>query len=946
MCRFMLGRAGEGEVDLERSAEFARQAGDTALERAALVARLRPVAWGPTPADVGIAFCDALLSGEVTNVANKALALHVRALLLAMRRRLRGARTSAADASALIEEFGLTLSGGIYSMDVGFAATARRRSRAGRARAASRPRSARAVGDTGARCTVDAMLADVLQRQGRLDEALRVRGGEPCDRRPRRPRRPAAVARRTRANPLVARLHDAALEHAPRRRRPRRPLDLLPLKAVVHDALGDVHAAAGRIEEAVAAVEQALALHEQKGNVVSAERSRAILDERRTARAFVEDAWLSRGAATVTLMETEFHQAEIERLVAFERKFGKEGLTFDDVLLVPAESSVLPNDVSTVTRLTPSISLNIPLISAAMDTVTEARLAIALARVGGIGIVHRNLSIEDQVAEVDKVKRSESGMIVEPVTLAPTNTVAEALELMERYRISGVPITDDEGVLVGILTNRDLRFETDTAQPVSALMTDRNLVTAPVGTTLEEAEAILHRNKIEKLPVVDADGRLKGLITVKDISKRIKYPDATKDDQGRLRVGAAVGVGPDALERAAALVDAEVDVLVVDTAHGHSHGVLDVVRRIRGAHDVQLIAGNISSAEGALALADSGADAVKVGQGPGSICTTRIVAGVGVPQITAVYDAAQALAGQDVPVIADGGVRNSGDIAKAIAAGADVVMLGSMLAGTDEAPGEVIVAQGERFKEYRGMGSLGAMKARSFSKDRYFQGDVEDVDKLVPEGIEGRVTYKGPLAPIVHQVVGGLRQSMGYCGAATIEDMKTHDSVHAHHACRAAGEPSPRRDDHEGRSELPALSGRGRPASDAGDLAGGASGPRRRSRRAVQPAHRTACPRGARVLGARRTPPDGCAAGREAPGGAHPLGRPGFRVRGGCAGARPGDLLARRPDARHLLRHAADGARSRRRRRAHRRVGVRQGGARGRRLRSSSTTSRPSRPCG
>jgi IMP dehydrogenase len=471
-------------------------------------------------------------------------------------------------------------------------------------------------------------------------------------------------------------------------------------------------------------------------------------------------------------METEFRQEQLERLVAFERKFGKEGLTFDDVLLVPAESSVLPNDVSTVTRLTPKIALNIPLISAAMDTVTEARLAIALARAGGLGIVHRNLSIEDQVGEVDKVKRSESGMIVEPVTLSAGHTVAEALELMERYRISGVPITDDEGVLVGILTNRDLRFETDTAQPVSALMTARNLVTAPVGTTLEEAEAILHRNKIEKLPVVDADGRLKGLITVKDISKRIKYPDATKDEQGRLRVGAAVGVGPDAVERAAALVDAEVDVLVVDTAHGHSHGVLEVVRAIRASHDVQLVAGNISSAEGALALADAGADAVKVGQGPGSICTTRIVAGVGVPQITAVYDAAQALAGQDVPVIADGGVRNSGDIAKAIAAGADVVMLGSMLAGTDEAPGEVIVAQGERFKEYRGMGSLGAMKARSFSKDRYFQGDVEDVDKLVPEGIEGRVPYKGPLSPIVHQVVGGLRQSMGYVGAATIEEMK------------------------------------------------------------------------------------------------------------------------------------------------------------------------------
>jgi IMP dehydrogenase/GMP reductase len=846
-------------------------------------------------------------------------------------------------------------------------------------------------------------------------------------------------------------------------------------------------------------------------------------------------------------VSTGLHPEQLERLVAFERKFGKEGLTFDDVLLLPAESEVLPNDVSTISSLTPSISLNIPVVSAAMDTVTEARLAIALARVGGVGIVHRNLSIEDQVAEVDKVKRSESGMIVEPVTLPPSETVAVALELMERYRISGVPITDEGGVLVGILTNRDLRFETDTSQPVSALMTSRNLVTAPVGTTLEEAEAILHRNKIEKLPVVDHDGRLKGLITVKDISKRIKYPDATKDDQGRLRVGAAVGVGPDALERAAALVDAGVDLLVVDTAHGHSHGVLEVVRKVKGTHDVELLAGNISTGDGALALADAGADAVKVGQGPGcfaagtrilmadatykniedvrpgdrvinmlgepvavrrawctgvrevmavrhaaapletvvtpdhhyyvgalasapamvasrgyaavldrptrlgerkrvwreigdggdtvlllprrvafelpdelridlhdfarrpsrldryrteivdsyelgyvfgtflgdgdaflnsngrseigrvswafgrdevgtaeklvdcleavtgvratlepergmrkvylfslrwarllaqfgkraekclpegylcgnplylrglfdglvdsdghveasgridfkntsrrlvelfgvlclmlegsfpnvehepgtagglvgagddrcgpsyrarlnathrkghtssnlvvgklgmrvlglavpvydvevecpthsfiadnaivhnSICTTRVVAGVGVPQVTAIYDAAQALAGQDVPVIADGGVRTSGDVAKAIAAGADAVMLGSMLAGTDEAPGEVIVAQGERFKAYRGMGSLGAMQARSFSKDRYFQGDVEDVDKLVPEGIEGRVPYKGPLGPIVHQVVGGLRQAMGYCGAATIADMQ------------------------------------------------------------------------------------------------------------------------------------------------------------------------------
>ena len=472
-------------------------------------------------------------------------------------------------------------------------------------------------------------------------------------------------------------------------------------------------------------------------------------------------------------METELRQEELERLVSFERKFGTEGLTFDDVLLVPAESSVLPNDVSTVTRLTPRIELNIPLVSAAMDTVTEARLAIALARTGGIGIVHRNLSIADQVAEVDKVKRSESGMIVEPVTLRPGDSVADALGLMERYRISGVPITDDEGVLVGVLTNRDLRFETDTSQPVSALMTSRNLVTAPTGTTLDEASEILHRNKIEKLPVVDADGRLKGLITVKDISKRIAYPDATKDEHGRLRVGAAVGVGNDALQRAAALADAEVDVLVVDTAHGHSHGVLDVVRRIKAEHEVELIAGNVATGDGARALVDAGADAVKLGVGPGSICTTRVVAGVGVPQVTAVFEAAQALAGQGVPVIADGGVRNSGDVAKAIASGADAVMLGSLLAGTDEAPGEVIVHQGERFKEYRGMGSLGAMKARSFSKDRYFQGDVEDVDKLVPEGIEGRVPYKGPVRHVIHQLVGGLRQSMGYCGAATIEQMRT-----------------------------------------------------------------------------------------------------------------------------------------------------------------------------
>ena len=453
-------------------------------------------------------------------------------------------------------------------------------------------------------------------------------------------------------------------------------------------------------------------------------------------------------------------------------KFGKEGLTFDDVLLLPAESSVLPNDVRTASRLTRTVALEIPVVSAAMDTVTEARLAIALAREGGLGIVHRNLPIEAQVAEVEKVKRSESGTIVEPLTLRPDDLVADALELMARYRISGLPITDERGVLVGILTNRDLRFETNVRQPVSALMTSRDLVTAPVGTTLDEANEILHRHKIEKLPVVDAEGVLRGLITVKDIRKRIEFPLATKDEQGRLRVGAAVGVGADAYERAAALVEAEVDVLVVDTAHGHSQAVGAMVRRVKESWDVQVIAGNIATGEAAEALIDAGADALKVGIGPGSICTTRVVAGVGVPQITAVYDCAEVALRHGVPVIADGGLTSSGDIAKAIAAGADTVMLGSMLAGVDESPGDVILVQGERFKEYRGMGSLGAMKARSFSKDRYFQGDVEDVDKLVPEGIEGRVPYKGPVQGILHQLVGGLRQAMGYCGAPTIEAMK------------------------------------------------------------------------------------------------------------------------------------------------------------------------------
>jgi IMP dehydrogenase len=471
-------------------------------------------------------------------------------------------------------------------------------------------------------------------------------------------------------------------------------------------------------------------------------------------------------------LSVDFRPDELQRLLDLDRKFAKEGLTFDDVLLVPAESRVLPNDVSTRTRLTRSIELSIPVASAAMDTVTEARLAIALAREGGMGIIHRNLSIEEQAAEVDRVKRSESGMIVEPVTLPPGALVRDALELMARYKVSGVPITDAGGVLVGILTNRDLRFETDVEQPVSALMTSRNLVTAPVGTTLEDAEEILHRNKIEKLPVVDADGRLCGLITVKDIQKRIEYPQATKDDRGRLRVGAAVGVGPEAAERAQALVGAGVDLLVVDTAHGHSSGVLEMVRKIKNSVTVDVIAGNVATGEATRALLDAGADGVKCGIGPGSICTTRVVAGVGIPQVTAIYDCAEVAAADGVPLIGDGGMTTSGDIAKAIGAGADMVMLGSLLAGTEEAPGEVILVQGERFKEYRGMGSLGAMRGRSFSKDRYFQGDVEDVDKLVPEGIEGRVAYKGPLRPIVYQLIGGLRQAMGYCGAATIEEMK------------------------------------------------------------------------------------------------------------------------------------------------------------------------------
>jgi len=453
-------------------------------------------------------------------------------------------------------------------------------------------------------------------------------------------------------------------------------------------------------------------------------------------------------------------------------RFGDMGLTFDDVCLVPAASDVVPSQVSTSTRLTAEIELAIPLMSAAMDTVTEARLAIAIAREGGMGVIHRNLSIEDQVTEVDKVKRSESGMIVDPVTLGPDDRVGAALDLMAKYRISGVPIVEGDRRLVGILTNRDLRFEDDPNRAIREVMTSEGLVTAPEGTTLEEAQTILGRHRIEKLPVVDGEGRITGLITVKDISKKLKYPNATKDPQGRLRCAAAVGVGDDAIERSEALAAAGVDLLVVDTAHGHSAGVIEVVRKLKANLSVAVAAGNIATAGAALALIEAGADAVKVGVGPGSICTTRIVAGVGVPQLTAVQEVALVAREHGVGVVADGGVRYSGDIAKAIGAGADVVMVGSLLAGVDETPGEIILSKGERYKAYRGMGSLGAMSDRSFSKDRYFQGEVEVTDKVVPEGVEGRVPYKGPASKILYQLVGGLRSAMGYCGAHSIGELQ------------------------------------------------------------------------------------------------------------------------------------------------------------------------------
>ncbi len=450
----------------------------------------------------------------------------------------------------------------------------------------------------------------------------------------------------------------------------------------------------------------------------------------------------------------------------------KEGLTFDDVLLIPGKSSVLPREVDLRTVLTPDIELNIPIVSAAMDTVTESSLAIALARQGGIGILHKNMSIEDQSTEVDKVKRSESGMIQNPVTLRPDKTIGDALEIMKKYRISGIPIVSDGGILVGILTNRDLRFEPNRKAIVKDLMTKENLITAPVGTTLETAEKLLQKYKIEKLPVVNKEGILKGLITFKDIQKKKKHPDACKDEHGRLRVGAAVGTTPDTIERIESLLNAGADAIVIDTAHGHSTGVLKLIKEARKKFKyAQLIAGNIGTYEAALDLLDCKVDAVKVGIGPGSICTTRVVAGVGIPQITAIQDVFRATRPKGVPLIADGGIKQTGDVPKALAAGADSVMIGGLFAGVEESPGETILFEGRSFKHYRGMGSLAAM--RRGSRDRYFQDTEDDIAKLVPEGVEGRVPYKGSLAETVLQFNGGLRAAMGYCGVKNIKQLKT-----------------------------------------------------------------------------------------------------------------------------------------------------------------------------
>ena len=457
-------------------------------------------------------------------------------------------------------------------------------------------------------------------------------------------------------------------------------------------------------------------------------------------------------------------------------KFAPPALTFDDVLLLPAHSAVLPSEADTTAQLSRRIRLNVPLLSSAMDTVTEARMAIAMARIGGAGVLHRNLSVEEQAQQVDMVKRSEAGMITNPVTCGPDASVGDVEQLCARYRISGVPVTGPDGVLLGIVTNRDILFETDHSRRVGDVMTAMPLVTAPVGVARADAYALLRQHKVEKLPLIDAAGRLRGLITVKDFTKSEKFPQATKDTAGRLVVGAAVGVGADAKRRAQALAEAGADFLVVDTAHGHSQAVLDMVGQLKANLQVEIIGGNVATAAGAQALVDAGVDGVKVGVGPGSICTTRVVAGVGVPQVTAIYEAAQAARRAGLPVIGDGGLQHSGDIAKAIAAGADSVMLGSLLAGCEEGPGEMVFIHGKQYKLYRGMGSLGAMRnperGRSYSKDRYFQDDVLREDKLVPEGIEGQVPYRGPLAAVAGQLVGGLRAAMGYCGARNIAELQ------------------------------------------------------------------------------------------------------------------------------------------------------------------------------
>jgi IMP dehydrogenase len=456
-------------------------------------------------------------------------------------------------------------------------------------------------------------------------------------------------------------------------------------------------------------------------------------------------------------------------------KFAYLGLTFDDVLLLPGESDVVPSEVDTTSKVTRNISVKMPLVSSAMDTVTEARMAIAMARQGGVGVLHRNLPIEDQAAQVDLVKRSEAGMVNNPVTCLPNDTLGDVDRLCGRYRISGVPVIDTDGKLVGIVTNRDMRFEDDMSVPVSKVMTPMPLVTAPMCIAPDDALAILAQKKVEKLPLVDSDGRLRGLFTVKDFVKSDKYPHATKDAEGRLVVGAAVGVGEDSERRAHALIEAGVDFLIVDTAHGHSRAVIEMVRLLKKTTKIDIVGGNVATRAAAQALVDAGADGIKVGVGPGSICTTRIVAGVGVPQVSAIYEASLAARPAGVPVIGDGGLQYSGDIAKALVAGADTVMLGSLLAGCEEAPGDVVFVNGKQFKSYRGMGSLGAMQsrgqARSYSKDRYFQDDVLSDDKLVPEGIEGVVAYRGPLNNVAHQLIGGLRASMGYSGAATIPEL-------------------------------------------------------------------------------------------------------------------------------------------------------------------------------